>query len=222
VKERDRRDVIAMLRKLPAVTNLREMQAFLGMTHGYAKNAASRWMARELLAPFGPRTGTYYNLVVDPTGPQTRVKEAVDKLFNRPVVGIGAFALKDWTSQITHLRELAIFMGGPDRTLPQMNGIIAVGRKVKWFQVVLPKCEIGTDGFLMAPPEYALVDAIMADGAGDIWRPDPSDIDLPIDLSPEEASRRIEVAAEALGADIDAVREFAREIDGLDNITPGP
>jgi hypothetical protein len=78
------------------------------------------------------------------------------------------------------------------------------------------------DGFLTAAPETALVDALMNNGKDDIWLPDPSDIDLPSDVDPDEVVAKVLAAAAALGADIDAIKEFVSEIDGLEDRLPTP
>lgn len=219
-----RRDSRSMLQSLPAVVDLRDLQALLGMSRPYAKNAASRWTTKGYLSPLGRRTGVYFNLIVDPNGPSSQIKVAVDKALKRPVVGIGAFALHQhgWTVHRPQLTEIAVPIGGPDRTMPQINGIIGVARRKGWFRAVLPLSEAGVDGFLCAPPEYALADAIMAGGADGLWKPDPSGIDLPSDVDPTDALRRIEEAAYLLNADLDQVHAFVSQIEAFRHLSPSP
>lgn len=223
---RTRRSSYSMLRSLPAVFDIRDMEITLEMDRNYIKNTVHRWSEREMIVPLGPRAGVYFNLVADPKGPQGRIKEAVTKLLGpgRPVIGIGAMALHHhgWTTQRPYLRELAVPVSAFDRTIPQMKGIIGVGRLKGWFQAVLQRSEEGVDGFLIAPPEFALVDAIKAKGAGRLWNPDPSDISLPVDVDADEVVRRIEEAADLLKVDTDQVREFVAEIDGLEDALPTP
>jgi hypothetical protein len=161
---------------------------------------------------------------VDPKGRSGRIKEAVDKLLGRPVVGIGGYALHyhGWTTQRTHLTEIAVPVSGYERTIPKMKRVVAVGHLRDWFNAVLPRSEVGVDGFLIAPPEFALVDAIKTAGTGGLWNPDPSDIDPPNDVDAVDAVRRIEEAAQLLKADIDQVREFVSQIDAFEDVAPSP
>lgn len=219
-----RQDAFSTLKALPAVFDLRDMEVLLGVRRDYARLAVHRWAERGMVAHLGPRAAVYFNLVVDPDGKSSRIKEAVDKLLSRPVVAVGAAALHyhGWTTQRPYLTELAVPVSGRERTIPKMNRIIAVKRLRGWFQAVLPRSEIGVDGFLIAPPEFALVDTIMEKGEGGLWQPDPSDIDLPADVDAAAAAHRIEEAADILKADISQVRAFIAEIDGFDEAFPSP
>jgi len=217
-----RRDAYSTLRTIPAVFDLRDLEALLDVKREYAKILVHRWSEREMVAQLGPRAGVYFNLIVDPKGQSTRIKEAVDKLLTRPVVGIGAFALHyhNWTTQRPHLTELAVPVSAHERTIPKINRIRTLGRLRGWFHTVLPRCEKGTDGFLVAPPEIALVESIRAGGAGGLWKPDPSDIDPPVDIDAAETIMRIEEAAHLLKADIAKVRDFISQVEAFEETVP--
>lgn len=215
---------------LPEVFDLRDVTIALDTERAYAKIYCSRWVSRSMAAPLGPRAGVFFNLVKNPTANKTKIMEGVTKLIGRDVVVIGASALHQhgWTTQRPQSIEIAVPVGGPDRAYPQMHGIIAVPRKREWFHAVLPTSAPGIGGFKTANPEYALVDTIVCekprpkDKKQDIWRPRPSDIDLPSDADPEEAIANIMSAAETLGGDLDQVRDFIAEVEGLEDRLPTP
>jgi len=219
-----RRDAVSSLQSLPAVFDIRDMEVLLGMDRGYIKNRIHRWSERNMIVPLGPKAGVYFNLVVDPNGPQTRIKESLDKLLGRAFVGIGAMSLHQygWLPNQPQQKEIAVPVSASVRTIPKMNGIIAAGRLRGWFHAVLPKASESVDGIRIAPPEFALVEAIKSEGSEGLWNPSPSDIVIPDDIHPAEAVRRIEEAAVALKADIGLVREFMSRIDGLDDVLPSP
>lgn len=214
-----RRNAYGMLRKLPAVFDLRDVSAIFGLEHAYAKNCCSRWAEREMIKSLGPRAGVYFNLVVDPKGATNRIKEAVDKLLRRPVIAIGAFALHQhgWTTQRPQGMEIAVPTGGLLRTFPSMYGIAASGRSRAWFQAVMPDSEEGISAFLTAPAEFALVDALMSKGRDGVWCPAPDDIDPPSDVEPVDAVAAIRKASEELGADRDMIEDFMSRVDALED-----
>jgi len=210
--------------RLPDVFDLRDVAIALKTERKLAKIYCSRWVTRKMAAPLGPRAGVFFNLVRDPSADKTKLKDGVDKLIRHRVVVIGATALHQhgWTTQRPQSIEMAVPVGGPDRTYPEMKGITTVLRKREWFHAVKSSCEIGIDGFYTVSPEIALVDAIMTGGKSGIWRPDPSDIDLPSDVEPSDAVAKIMSAAETLGTNIEEIVEFIADVDGLDDQLPTP
>src|SRR3546814_2295443 len=112
------------LRTLPAVFDLRDVEVYLGMERKVASHYCWRWHEKMLVDSLGPRTGVFYNLIVDPTGPSTRIEEALYKLLRRPPVAIGATTLHwhGWTTQRPHRRELAVITSRHLRSLPEEIG----------------------------------------------------------------------------------------------------
>jgi hypothetical protein len=208
-----------MLRALPAVFDLRDVEAYLAMARTYASIYCSRWVQRKLIVPVGPRVGVFYNLIVDPHGPSTRVQEAVHKRVRLSVVAVGAFALHQhgWTTQRPHLIELAAPARKTSRSVAQMDGIAMVLRPREWFHVMLPLCTEGVDGFALPPPEYALVDALFHRRSArcPLWLPTAEDIDVPPDLHVNKFVARVESAAVALGEDVSKATAFAKRVVAL-------
>ena len=111
-----------------------------------------------------------------------------------------------------------------------LSGDYAANRSLsKGNQFTRAALEAALDGYRVAPPEFALVDAVMW---GDrfrslpkarqeelraanrtIWSPDPDDID--VDADPEEAVSRILAAGEALGADRERLLGYMEDVDAL-------
>lgn len=215
--------------KLPPVFDIRDAHVALKTTRTFARTYCSRWASRGLVKPFGDRAGVYFNLVRDPSAETTRIKEAVDKLLDTGLhpIAIGASALHQhgWTTQRPQFHEIAIPAGDLNRTFPEIKGVAVALRPLRWFQTLLPLCSTGIDGFLTLPPEYALVDAITSSPTVfekkrklKLWKPDPSDIDLPSEIDPETAMKDIREAAEVLGVNEIVIADFVSEIDGLDDI----
>jgi hypothetical protein len=212
---RSRRDAVEMLRLLPAVFDLRDVEIYLEIGRAVASIYCARWSKRGLIVPIGPRAGVFYNVIVEPNAPSSRIHEAVRKRIRLPVIAVGAFALHQhgWTTQRPHLIELALPQRTTSRTVPKMTGIATALRSRAWFHVMLPLCTEGVNGFALPPPEYALVDALSHSPTvgSQLWRPTPSDIDLPVRLSLKTFLTRIERAAVALGQDVDAAKTFAKK-----------
>jgi hypothetical protein len=135
------------------------------------------------------------------------------------VVAVGAFALHQhgWTTQHPHLIELALPRRSTSRTVVKMDGITAELRPLAWFHAVVPLCTEGVNGFALPPPEYVLVDAL-SDRGTQLWRPTPSDIDLPLGLSVKRFAARLQKAAVALAADVHEATAFAAQVG--DRSTP--
>jgi hypothetical protein len=209
-----RRNAVEMLRLLPAVFDLRDVEIYLEIGRAVASIYCARWSKRGLIVPVGPRAGVFYNVILEPNAPSSRIHEAVRKRSRLPVVAVGAFALHQhgWTTQRPYLIALALPRRTTSRTVPKMTGIATVLRARAWFHVMLPLCTEGVNGFAL-PPEYVLVDALShSPRYSQLWRPTPSDIDLPARLRLKTFLARMRKAAFALGQDVDAVRAFAGKV----------
>lgn len=226
-----RRSAFSVLRALPPVFELHDVEIALDTAREYASQYCARWKKEGMIGAFA--NGVYFNLVVDPDAKETRIKEAVDRVVRRPVVLIGASALHahGWTTQRAHLREIAVPVTRDVRNIRRMAGVVAEGRSIAWFNVVTPVCEPGVDGFLVPPPEYVLVDMIAArdkfqrlDKAArarlkgrTIWHADPDDVNVGSD-DPEDALRRIFEAGEALGVERELLEDYVSQMDDLSDL----
>lgn len=225
-----RRNVFRMLESLPAVFDLRDMEIFLGLSRKTATQYCWRWSSQEFIRSAGPKTGVFFNIVRDRNA-DAHEREAVEKAIRNPVVVIGASALHEhgWTTQMSRRTEIAVAVNRENQSFPVVDTVSAVPRSLRWFSAVFPRSKPGAGGYRVAPPEFALVDAVMW---GDrfrslpkarqeelraanrtIWSPDPDDID--VDTDPEEAVSRILAAGEALGADRERLLGYMEDVDAL-------
>lgn len=226
------------LADLPEVIETRDVRVMAGWERKAAIEAMSRWADAGYIRQFA--YGTYFNLIKSPQGPQTHVFEAAQRVVRRPMVLVGASALRDggWTTQMPSGYELAIATDRNIRTWKRMAGITAEPRLMKWFAKV-SQFTIRSDGdFDRLPPAFALVDTIASAGRyaslsreareelmgiGRVnWHPHPDDISLPVDKDPREAWDEMIEAAEILGVPYEIVREYASAIPDLGEVAISP
>jgi len=205
----------ATLERLPPVFDMNDMQKTLRIDRQYARKVSGRWAESGHVEQIGPKPGVYYNLVVDPKASGRYIKEAVKKLIGRPFIGLGSLSLRyhEWTHRIVMIDDIAVLVEPDDGPLPKMKGVSLVPRSQEWFKTIRPRCKNGYEGFPVAPPEFALVEAIMAGSFDGLWKPHSDDIELPWRGDPADALRRVEEAAVILNADLDRVREFVGWVD---------
>lgn len=184
-----------------------------------------RWRQAGLITALGPRNvGVYFNLVAERQGPQTQRAEAVGKLLRRPVLVVGGTALHahGWTTQQHHTLQLAVPVTREVRSLPTLDhGIRLLPRSVRHFRRLAEGAAPGVEGFLVAAPEMALADAVLAEARGTGarqgrtmgWTPTPDEIEpdsegawelvraalLRLGALPEEAAKLLQPFHETLG-----------------------
>jgi len=194
--------------KISAFTRLRELDPVfsigdLEMRHKWTNNQAqvmaSRWAKQGLTQAFG--RGVYFNLIVDPHGPDNRIEEALEKILNRPgvIVGGGALRRGGWTTQTHHRMEIAVPIIADNSTLPNLlltQNIILTPRYPTWFNALMksdhhyaPQRDRG--GYLyVANPAMALADALLSSkrkiyASRQVHIPDPDELDME-ELSPRD------------------------------------
>lgn len=225
-----RRSSFSVLRELPAVFTLYDVEVKLGLPAEYVSQYCARWNRDRMVSRFA--NGVYFNLVADPQAKSRRLKEAVDLVVRRPVVLIGASGLHahGWTTQIPRVTEIAIPVTRNVRNYKRMAGVIGEGRSIEWFNAVMPLCEPGTDGFLLPPPEYVLADMISerarygekkTDERGGkkphIWHGDPDDVDIGT-YEPEDAIGRIYEAGLKLGVKKELLSGYMEDMADLSEL----
>lgn len=234
-----RHNPFTLLSTLPEVIETRDVRIVAGWEKKTAFEAMFRWVRAGYIAPFA--TGVYFNLVASPKAPQTHVFEAAQRTIRRPMLLIGASALRDagWTTQMPSGYELAIATDRNIRTWKNMAGIAAEGRSLKWFAKVVPHRIKGEGTFDRLPPGLALVDAIVSaerfaalpkevkkqhlENGTVTWHPHPDDICVPVGKEPEEVWEEIVEAAEVLGVPFETIRAYAAGIPDLEDVvTPAP
>ena len=231
---RKRQNPVTLLACLPAVIEIRDVRLKAGYERKTAIEALSKWADAGYVSQFA--SGVYFNLISAPHSPKTEVFEAVERTLRRPVALIGASALSaaGWTTQMPSGYEMAVAVNRYNRTWKNMSGIATEPRPVVWFEN-LAKHLVRTEGdFDRLPPAFALVDAIdsgerfealprearmkLLESGRVTWHPDPDDISLPIELSPEDAWRQIAEAADILDVPFETVRNYAAGIPELEDI----
>lgn len=145
------------------------------MVHEWAPASASsvltRWQRQELVVSAGE--GVWFNLVVDPDGPENRLFEAIGRMFPAVVV-IGATVLHDagWTTQVPQRQTVAV---PPRRSTPNPDRVEVCPRPRVWFRKVEPFLRRNVYAVPSLTPAAALADALTHKPG---WRPDPDDIGL--------------------------------------------
>jgi hypothetical protein len=210
------------LRSLPPLFDLDELERTLGMTRKSAAYYAYRWKTAGLVSPLGPSASLWFNLVVDPNGPQARRGEAVVRLLGRPAVVVGGAALHQggWTTQRHHMLPLAVPIARTQRTLPHLgHNIELLPRSLKWFRSLQMASLPGPDkGVRIALPEMALADALFAQARGTgrssghvmSWQVACDEVDLDDE---DEDAPKVVAALSKLGASGEEAEELLERFD---------
>ncbi len=187
-----------VLRELPPVFSLREMELLTGQAYPVCRLALHRWRRRGWIKDLGPRTGVYFNLLKDPKAWGNYLPDALRKLFPGAVV-IGPSVLHDhgWTTQIPQLLHVAV---PARRSLPQLHGVHLVGRPRRWYRQVAPYLQPGSSGLPELPPAMALADCLRY---RDSWVPDADDLELG-----EMSAQELATAARWLGTSPEAMAPY--------------
>lgn len=218
-----------MLLALPSVFDLKDMESILGMSRKDAKQACWRWKTSNFITAAGPQAGIYFN-EAKPMPRSERMVYAMDKAIRMPYLAIGGSAINQggWTTQIFRIPEVAAPYSRHTQTYPKLDEAIICPRPLSWMKIVWSVSSIGVDGLMTAPPEYALIDCIMARNglfkrSERLWEADPDDISMSGD-DELEAIRRCYRAAQELGAPTDMVRAYLERVpdfeDFIDDVDP--
>jgi hypothetical protein len=169
---------VRRLMRLPAVFSLNDLSLGEGLTPEAARVTISRWHCAGMAAPAGPRSGLWYNLVVDRRGADVNLGAVLRRQFGSPVM-IGAAVLHDagWVTQVPHAATVAVPLA---RCYPQITGATLYGRPPVWYATVATAWRAARrwyDGLPSLPPEFALADALGHRDSLHHLRPD--DIEIP-------------------------------------------
>lgn len=233
-EEKKRQNAFKLLSSLPEVIEARDVRIAAGWERKTAIETMFRWVRAGYITPFA--TGVYFNLVASPKAPQNNVFEAAQRTVRRPMILIGASALRaaGWTTQMPSGYELGIATDRNIRTWKSMAGITAEARSVKWFGKIMPFAIKGDGTFDRLPPALALVDSIVSaerfaalpketrkqhlENGTVTWHPHPDDICVPVDREPGDVWREIVEAAELLGVPFGNVKAYAEGIPDLEDV----
>ena len=166
-----RLSAVSRLRQLPAVFHVQDLATVFCWSPVRASSLLTRWKRQTLVTPAG--IGVWLNLIVDGEGPNTRLYQAIARMFPAAVV-IGATVLHDsgWTTQIPHRAAIAV----PGRCAAvRLPNIEVCTRPRPWFRKIEPFLVQDEYPIPSLSPAAALADALCYTPG---WRPDPDDIEL--------------------------------------------
>lgn len=176
-KARRRRSAIDRLRRLPAVFTTPLACRVLDMSPRMLSVYLARDAARGLVRRAGPRSRVWYNLLVDPDGPETRRGEAAALAYPGVLLyGVSVLHAAGWISQIPKALHVAVPSGL--RSWPKLDGVEVHPRPRRWFRA------LAEAGKLLRPPPFP------AHG-------------LPAAMAPEAAWRDMVARGETCGLDED-------------------
>lgn len=211
-----------MLRALPSVFSLGDVEIMFDMPTTDAVKAISRWKEKGYAAALGPRTGVFYNRFLSPHHDDRRL--ALDKILRLPyaVIGINALRHGQWVTQRGGVLEIAAPVTAGIQTHPKVNGVVFCPRPAGWFDKVngqVCEAEDGVYGLPTLSPAYALADILLSKAGltrkdNKVWDADPDDI-LPEVDEPEDVIIQCREAAIALGVPLDRARDFLSQVPHL-------
>lgn len=209
-----RLSAVDRLRELGAVFDLRDVSQLFGWDEVQTRVFCARSNRRGLIRAAGPRSGIYYNLIVDPSGPQRRVGEALRRHSPSAII-IGGSALHagEWTTQRPQFIEVAVPRNRTTRTCPRFYGARTVFRDSSWYLSVSSRLLADPEqrGLRVLAPEAALADAWVH---RDVWKPDPDDVQLPDEMDLDLIAQWLE----QLGM---SSSDAARHVDQLERMRWG-
>lgn len=183
------------LQQLPDIFSTITLMRLMGLTSATAHIYTSRWVKEGTIAPTGPRTATFYNLVKRPDAQTTLQYQAILMEYPAAVLtGESVLHAAGWITQIPSQLQIAIPMR---RSYPQLHGVNLVPESKKWFEATEPyilkpeEADFSTIGLRSLTPAMALAHL---HARPDAWHPDPDDLDIP-----REEEVRLDEARQVMG-----------------------
>lgn len=176
------------LNRLPEVFTIAEFRRVLGFNDNTARVCLTRWTQRGLIEPWAPRSGVYFNLVVN--------RRAKDECFAKAILmrfpfatltGVDVLTQRGWVTQSSNTSTIAVATP-PQRgsTLkgdgyPQVEHAQFVYRPRKWWLAcnadrasMTAEEKESIRGLTPVSPGFALVDMWLH--RHEAWFPDPDDL----------------------------------------------
>lgn len=182
------------LLRMPAIFSINTMVRSTGLTRASAKVLLTRWVAKKLAESAGPRSGVYFNRVVDRDGALAHAALALlMKYPSATLCGASVLHNAGWTTQIPSTLHVAVEARA---SYAKLDGVTLYPCRRSWFQFMQQQGAFtdsgdaaGTDamttyGLRALSPAWALAD-LYADPSAGSWKPDASDLDLPAAALPE-------------------------------------
>lgn len=151
---------VSRLKQLPPVFRHGNLLLQQGASQDSVKVMLSRWAAAGLVEPLGGRSGIYFNLIADPTGPETRLSEAIQLRFPEAIVcGPSVLHQEGWITQIPQHTHIAVLK---QESQPNIRGIALHERTKEWFVATHEGIiEHGLYGLPSLKPAWAMEDMLV-------------------------------------------------------------
>lgn len=172
------------LKELPAFFSLNSLVRQSGMSRETASVALQRWAAKGWVLPAGPRSGAYFNLIVDPKAADNQKISAIMHEYPSALLASeSVLHSAGWTTQIPS--TLCVFVE-TRRSYVSLSGVSIEGRSLAWFRAMNNRGaikkngdgDINAYGLRFLDPVWALPDMYASKSA---WHPDEDDLDIPDD-----------------------------------------
>ncbi len=168
------------LKNLPEVFNVNTLSRLMGMPKPTVLATLTRWKAKAWVEQAGPRSGIYFNLLVNPlAADEHRIGALLMAYPSAMLMGESVLHAAGWITQIPQQLHIAV---EKRRSYVQLTGIALHPKPLSWFKtvaIVQPKqAKFSTYGLRALPPAWALAD-LRADPLA--WHPDADDVDMPDD-----------------------------------------
>lgn len=151
---------VSRLRQLPPVFRHGNLLLQQGASQNSVKVMLSRWATAGLVEPLGGRSGIYFNLIADSSGPETRFSEAIQLRFPEAIVcGPSVLHQEGWITQIPQSIHIAVLK---QESQPNIRGIELHERAKDWFIAVQEGIvEHGLYGMPSLKPAWAMEDILV-------------------------------------------------------------
>ena len=182
------------LLRMPPVFSINTLVRATGLPRASAKVLLARWVAKKMVESAGPRSGVYFNRVVDRDGAVAHAALALlMKYPSATLCGASVLHNAGWTTQIPSTLHVAVEARA---SYAKLVGVTLHPCRRSWFQFMQQQGAFAVSGDAAAAdamatyglralaPAWALAD-LYADKSASSWKPDASDLDLPPAALPE-------------------------------------
>jgi len=205
-----------ILRELPDAFRPRDLADLHGIERGSVEAYLDLWRRLDYVQLVDLDDGICVNSYRVPS--RRRLARALEGVLGGPLIVIGAASLfqHNWIAGRPSFYEVAVPGRPTAESLPMLRGMKLIPRDEVWFERVQGHYAEGLDDIKALSPAFALIDGLtsqpLTEHCSLVWRPSPEDISPPGDMTPEEFREAVLLAAEALGADREAVEGYLSKV----------
>jgi len=205
-----------ILRDLPEAFRPMDLAGFHGIGPGSVEAYLNHWRRHEYVQLVDLDDGVCVNSYRVPS--RRRLARALEGVLGGPLIVIGAASLfqHNWIAGRPSFYEVAVPGRPRAGSLPMLRGMKLIPRDEAWFERVQGHYAEGLDDLKALSPAFALIDGLtsqpLTEHCSLVWRPSPEDISPQGEMTPEEFREAVLAAAEALGADRDAVEAYLSKV----------